>query len=207
MKKLILVLISLSVIMLFQNCSNAGFNSEGTSTSLSSVGGNPTGEALRVTRAEVDGSNNQLVELVVDTSRLGPLVSILWDHVFADDLVFCQQTSDFELRTAAFLCPSKGMLKVSVLVTLLSGETYTESLEIDLDGTGGSGPGNPEPELTGAQLYTTYCIGCHGGLATSTKRGMTLSRFNSSLNSVSQMAALRTVFTAEQKQKIVDALK
>lgn len=63
----------------------------------------------------------------------------------------------------------------------------------------------PDP-IDGASLYSTYCGGCHSGLATSAKRGTTTSKIETAINNNSGgMGALSTLTTAEM-QAIATAL-
>ncbi|ACM21519.1 lipoprotein cytochrome c, 7 heme-binding sites [Geotalea daltonii FRC-32] len=68
-------------------------------------------------------------------------------------------------------------------------------------------PGTAPPAtVDGPALYAGNCAGCHGALATSTKKGMTLTRLDSSINSgIGGMGSLSSL-TVTEKQAIVDAL-
>ncbi|WP_439645284.1 c-type cytochrome [Geotalea toluenoxydans] len=68
-------------------------------------------------------------------------------------------------------------------------------------------PGTAPPvTVDGPALYAGNCAGCHGALATSTKKGMTLTRLDSSINSgIGGMGSLSSL-TVTEKQAIVDAL-
>ena len=58
----------------------------------------------------------------------------------------------------------------------------------------------------GALLYEANCAGCHGGLASSTKKGITLARLQNSISgNVGNMGFLSTL-TSTQQQAIVSAL-
>jgi mono/diheme cytochrome c family protein len=59
--------------------------------------------------------------------------------------------------------------------------------------------------LDGAALYTQYCSGCHGPLATSGHRGATVAQIQTGINTISGMMSLSTLTTAEL-QAISDAL-
>ena len=56
-----------------------------------------------------------------------------------------------------------------------------------------------------ASLYATYCAGCHGALASSDKLGATAAQTQTGISSVSGMASLSTLTTA-QIQAIAAAL-
>ncbi len=60
--------------------------------------------------------------------------------------------------------------------------------------------------LYGATLYANNCAGCHGVLASSTKRGVTLSQIQNGITSVSGMKSLSSL-SAAQIQAIADVLK
>ena len=55
------------------------------------------------------------------------------------------------------------------------------------------------PNLDGAALYTTHCAGCHGPLATSTKKGLTITRFYNAVtaNTTTGMGYLSALTVAE----------
>jgi len=64
----------------------------------------------------------------------------------------------------------------------------------------------PSPSLDGPTLYTANCAGCHGALATSSKRGTTLARLQGAITgNVGNMGYLSTLSSA-QLQAIVTAL-
>lgn len=58
---------------------------------------------------------------------------------------------------------------------------------------------------TGATLYTSYCSGCHGPLASSTVKGATATQIQSAISTVSAMHSLSTL-TSTQIQAIAAAL-
>jgi mono/diheme cytochrome c family protein len=47
----------------------------------------------------------------------------------------------------------------------------------------------PAPSLDGATIYANNCAGCHGPLATSAKKGMTLARFTAAVTTNSATRA------------------
>ena len=59
--------------------------------------------------------------------------------------------------------------------------------------------------LDGASLYATYCAGCHGPLATSSKKGATATQIQTAITKVRAMRSLSTLTTA-QIQAIAAAL-
>lgn len=58
----------------------------------------------------------------------------------------------------------------------------------------------------GAQMYATSCASCHGALASSTKKGMTLESFNASIQNVAVMRGLSNL-TTRQREALTFALK
>ena len=71
----------------------------------------------------------------------------------------------------------------------------------------GSGvPPTPPAVIDGAALYTSNCSGCHGPLATSTKQGITIARFQTAVtNNTGGMSYLSNL-SVNQIQAIVTAL-
>lgn len=61
------------------------------------------------------------------------------------------------------------------------------------------------PALDGAALYGTYCSGCHGPLATSSKKGRTAAQISSAIASRTAMNSLSTL-TSDQIAAIAAAL-
>jgi mono/diheme cytochrome c family protein len=69
------------------------------------------------------------------------------------------------------------------------------------------GPTPPPPPTTdGAGLYSSYCAGCHGVGAATTKGGATVTRINSGISSVASMNYLSTALSAADVQAIADYL-
>jgi mono/diheme cytochrome c family protein len=67
-------------------------------------------------------------------------------------------------------------------------------------------PATPPTVIDGAALYTANCSGCHGPLATSTKQGITIARFQTAVtNNTGGMGYLSTL-SVNQVQAIVTAL-
>ena len=67
-------------------------------------------------------------------------------------------------------------------------------------------PATPPSVIDGAALYTSNCTGCHGPLATSTKQGITIARFQTAVtNNTGGMSYLSSL-TVNQVQAIVTAL-
>lgn len=63
----------------------------------------------------------------------------------------------------------------------------------------------PSASTDGTVLYSTYCAGCHGPLATSAKIGVTASQIQTGISTVPDMKNL-TVLTTIQQQAIATAL-
>lgn len=70
---------------------------------------------------------------------------------------------------------------------------------------GTSSTPTPTPSTNGATLYSTHCSSCHGSLSSSQVRGSSASSIQSAINSVSQMAGLKSL-TSTQISAIASAL-
>jgi len=71
--------------------------------------------------------------------------------------------------------------------------------------TGSTGGATGTPD--GTSLYTANCAGCHGPLATSSKRGATIARTQSAIsNNIGGMGSLSNSLTINQMQAITTAL-
>jgi hypothetical protein len=190
-----------------QNCAQSGFESvhSGANSSSSFSTGD---DLLKVENISFSDGTMPMVQVFADLDKLGNVKSAMWDNIFENDLTFCQQTTSVDKRRTGFLCPGTGVLTVYLLVTLSDGSQRTLSRKISVDeGTVTPGPGATQGPLDGATLYTQNCSGCHGALAGSTKRGISLSMLNSALNSIGQMSFLRSQLSDAEKQAIVDALR
>jgi len=64
----------------------------------------------------------------------------------------------------------------------------------------------PPPPTDGAGLYASYCAGCHGTGAATTKGGADVTRINNGINSVTSMNYLATTLSAADVQAIADYL-
>jgi mono/diheme cytochrome c family protein/chitodextrinase len=74
-----------------------------------------------------------------------------------------------------------------------------------LNGRGGSAPA-PAP-TDGAGMYTSYCSGCHGPLASSSKLNRTAAQITAAINAnTGGMGGLASILTATNIQAIADAL-
>ncbi|MBI5189787.1 MAG: hypothetical protein HZA22_03810, partial [Nitrospirae bacterium] len=82
--------------------------------------------------------------------------------------------------------------------------TYLAAADIQAIATALS-TGAPAP-VTGPELYTSYCSGCHGALASSTKKNRTAAQTQAAINgNIGGMGSL-TSLTAAQVQLIATAL-
>lgn len=66
-------------------------------------------------------------------------------------------------------------------------------------------PTTPVP-VNGTALYGTKCAGCHGALATSNKKGITLARLDASISGNAGGMGTLSTLTAAERQAIVDVL-
>ncbi|HEX9079928.1 MAG TPA: c-type cytochrome, partial [Desulfuromonadaceae bacterium] len=85
--------------------------------------------------------------------------------------------------------------QMQAIAAALSGSTTTT----------GSGSTSGTGTIDGAALYTSDCAGCHGPLATSSKKGATATLIQTGISSVSAMSSLSSLSTA-QIQAIAAAL-
>jgi mono/diheme cytochrome c family protein len=67
-------------------------------------------------------------------------------------------------------------------------------------------PTTPAPITDGAALYTANCAGCHGALASSAKKGVTLARLQNAIASNTGGMSFLSTLTSAQQQAIVSAL-
>lgn len=131
---------------------------------------------------------------------------ILWDHQFGNGLTYCEQTTSLNRTSTVFVCPSTGTLKVFLVVITPLGEEQVTSIELQISDQITAPTPTPPPQISGSGLYNQYCSGCHGPLASSTKRGTSISALNNAISSVSTMRGLSSLTSAE-RQAIVDALR
>jgi mono/diheme cytochrome c family protein len=64
----------------------------------------------------------------------------------------------------------------------------------------------PTPASDGAALYTANCAGCHGPLATSSKKGITLARLQSAISNNTGGMGMFSALSAADLQAVVTAL-
>lgn len=199
MTKITLAILAFLMILTMQNCGNGSFHSGTQLRSLAT-------EGLAVLRVSNPSGSSVLVDVKANDQLFVGSTSILWDHTFNEDLVYCEQTTTANKTVTTFLCPGEGVLTVFLYVEYSNGAQITKKVRFNLSPTGNS-PLGPISELTGAELYTLYCSGCHGAINSTPKRGLTLPRLNSALSSVPLMSSLNNILTTDDKSAIVKALK
>lgn len=202
----IFVVLALISAVAFQNCGEFAPSAPGGRSFSSASSG--SGRLWSVTPSVV---RNQAIEVRADLSAYPDATDFFWDHEFGDGSTYCDQTTSPDRSTVTFLCSAEGRLRVLFIAQNENGDEESESITLYVNGTGGPGPSpTPPPDVSGVQLYTQYCSGCHGALATSTKRGRTLAQINGSIGNAGVPAmntsTLRNITTAE-RQAIVTALQ
>ncbi|NCN40112.1 cytochrome c [bacterium] len=203
MKTFISLSLGLFSILLFQNCSGTGY--ETSAQELSSLSSNEDFSILMMNQSVTSGE--VLIEVVASPHLLRDAKSVLWDHVLGEDLKFCDQSTSADRSRTTFRCPSKDLLTIYLIVTNHSNQQATSQVEIDLRS---EDPFTPNPtdeiELTGQQIYEMRCAGCHKALSQSEKRGVTLNRLNTALNTVSAMGFLKNQLSEKDKSALIEAL-
>lgn len=197
MKKWIYLLLLITPLF-FQNCAG-NFQVERRPQSVS--------ESLSVFRMSVSSQSNPIVEVQARSELIQQAESVLWDHIFEEDLTYCEQTTSVDKITTTFMCPKPGWLTVFLYLEFSDGSQSTERLKVYVNADENQSGGESLENLSGAELYQVHCAGCHSALATSTKRGITMSRLDSGLSTVSQMSALKGMLSNSEKQAIVNALQ
>lgn len=92
------------------------------------------------------------------------------------------------------------------LISLTGADLQAIEAALNVTVPGSGVPPTPPAVVDGAALYTTNCSGCHGPLATSTKQGITIARFQNAVsNNLGGMSYLSTLSMTEV-QAIVTAL-
>jgi len=66
-------------------------------------------------------------------------------------------------------------------------------------------PGTTDVQVSGVSLYAQYCQGCHGPLASSTKRGRTATQIQTATSTLPGMESVKNL-TSAQIQAIAAAL-
>jgi hypothetical protein len=202
------------LVVLFQNCAGNMQAASLVSTGInSSFVPEPTpvptpSSPIRVSLSEGKAGLNEPIQVFVDATRFPQGTAFLWDHLLGDGQVYCRQTSSLDRLNLTLSCPLVGALRVSLYITEPGGGEATLTVNLTVVESTGPGPSpTPTPNpLNGGALYTQHCSGCHGPLATSSKRQITISRLNSGISSVSTMAGLSSL-NAGERQAIVTALQ
>lgn len=188
------------ILLGFQNCSKAGFQSQGADLSSTSVDG-----LLKLDMNSEQTGSSPLVQVSANLGLIPNVQSVLWDNSLGDDLSYCDQTTSMDKATTTFLCSEAGWLTVYLTVHTTDGDTLTYSMKVYVQGDG-STPTVPSTPLTGPQLYAQYCSGCHGPIESSTKRGINISLLNTGLTTIDQMSGLQNELSEDQKAAIISAL-
>jgi mono/diheme cytochrome c family protein len=147
------------------------------------------------------------------TSILGKLRTVLaplFDHYgvkFGDDMSESSayrkmlQEVSFTSSNGQFTVTNKAtgaVIYTAPLTNVTSGTLHPENIP-------GGTTTTPPPSTDGAALYTQYCAGCHGALASSSKKGATATQIQNAINSVGAMSSLKSL-TSAQVQAIATAL-
>jgi mono/diheme cytochrome c family protein len=100
---------------------------------------------------------------------------------------------------------SSALSGVNLMRSINLTSSQIRSISDYLNGVSGTAP-SPTP-TDGPTLYTTYCSGCHGPLATSSKLGRTATQIQNAINSnTGGMGTFSTILSAANIQAIADAL-
>jgi hypothetical protein len=193
-------------VLLFQNCGS--FKAQDGPQSIVSF--SSSGEKIALDVSLGLPQKGQAFRILGNTSAYPAGTQFLWDHEFGNGSSYCEQTTSFDKSSTTFLCPEAGPLKVFLYIASPDGSQDMAALELFVGD--GSGQPNPTPAPTptpmaetGVSLYNQYCSGCHGPVATSTKRNRTLTQLNNAITGVATMRNLSTL-TNQQRQLIIDAL-
>ncbi len=209
------ILLMIGLLVLFQNCAgnmqatglpSSEFQQSTESTLVPSTQSSP----FRTNLTDDKAALNEPIQVSVDAKRLPQGSTLLWDHVLGDGQTYCRQTSSLDKLNLTLSCPQVGALRISLYLTEPDGSESTLTMEVTVVESKPTSP-TPTPTstpavLNGGALYTQHCSGCHGSLATSSKRQISLSRLNSAITSVSSMTGLASLSTAK-RQAIVTALQ
>ena len=115
------------------------------------------------------------------------------------------------LATSAKLGASSAMIQTGIgTVSAMSSLSFLTTTQIQdisqaLSGSPSGGGGGGTTTTDGATLYTTYCAGCHGPLATSDKAGASATAIQDAISTVTDMSSLSALSSA-QIQAISQAL-
>jgi len=203
-----------ALVILFQNCAGsmqaANLSSLDMYQSVQTVptpAPTPT-SPFRTNLIDSRAGLNDPIQISFDAMRFPEGTTLLWDHLLADGQTYCRQTSSLDKLNLTLSCPNVGALRVSLYLTEPNGTESMLTVDITVvDSVLTTPTPTPTPTaINGGALYAQHCSGCHGPLATSTKRNITLARLNSGISSVSSMSSLGSLSPA-QRQAIVTALQ
>ena len=86
------------------------------------------------------------------------------------------------------------------------GDGYSNTIEINAGTLPGDPTSNPGALTSGEALYGTYCAGCHGSLASSTKKGRTVTQIQNAINANAGGMVSLSSLTPAQVAAIATAL-
>ena len=144
-----------------------------------------------------------------------------WTHTIVDSatgafLAPCHEISGNGLPTYEIVCDSPGSLEVDADVTdtqgtigpfrlkMVVGTVPPGTVQPPATPTPGSSPAPGTNAPTGAQLYQTFCAGCHGGLTSNNVNQKTVSGISQALIQIPGMQGLN--LNSDQIQSITNAL-
>lgn len=114
-----------------------------------------------------------------------------------------------QLHTNGRPCPHGNAIPAGGMADCVISQSYNRTANgANYDHIAGTAANVFMVAYDGPAMYATNCQSCHGPLATSSKKGMTLSRFESSIRNVSahQVPAIMNL-TLRQRQALVHALR
>lgn len=154
-------------------------------------------------------AKQRTISFAIDHTAFPAGTQIIWDHQLNDGGQFCQQTSDVNDWIIHYDCPVEGSLILDVVAVLPDNSKKRFVAQVDVLKEPGLIPGDDEPgpeEETGAGLYAEHCASCHFSLPSSVKKGRSALQIQNAISS--NTGGMRTLsgLTAEQIQKIADAL-
>ncbi len=208
--KMIWVALITSITLLFQNCmSRHDSSSQSLSGSASTAVNNE-----RITAGAMSVLQNKCSNCHSPTSTVvTPITDILdIDGLTKEGWVVPGAPQNSLLYTSIIdgTMPQNGSLSDSEMnlvrdwIIVLGGGDPNANPNGTGSGSGGTTP--PPAPQTGTVLYNTYCSGCHGVGAASSKRGRTASQITNAINTVPNMMNLSNALNATQIQAIATYL-
>ena len=195
-------------LVLFQNCSaKHELSSELTQQSLSS-----TTSLILEDRVQ----QNLPFRVTLSAENISSGMQFYWSGIYLSGPP-CTHTLTMGGAIATFTCSQLGDVAIRLVATAADGTMNVYDMPVVVgDGVTGTPPTptpgptplptpGPQP-INGAPLYSTNCSGCHGALASSSKRGVTRARLDQGIANVGAMAGL-TGLTSAQRDAIVTALQ